>query len=75
MYPPGGPQQPYQPPPQPQPIYVVDVAANAARRQRRRSFHLIMTLITCGLWAPIWIWSEITKGRSLWGVITREPPR
>jgi hypothetical protein len=52
----------YAPPPQPvfQSPYVV------VNRGSDHTFHLLMTLFTCGLWAPVWIVMEIvsaSKGR------------
>ncbi|WP_342802100.1 hypothetical protein [Nocardia sp. No.11] len=57
----GFPPQPmYQPVPQAVPV--VNVTQNnmgggyvALRRGPNHGLHLVLTLITCGLWAPVWI--------------------
>ncbi|APE36860.1 hypothetical protein BOX37_26305 [Nocardia mangyaensis] len=54
------PQPIYQPVPQAVPV--VNVTQNnvgggylAVRRGPNHGLHLVLTLITCGLWAPVWI--------------------
>jgi hypothetical protein len=67
---PPAPQQPYPgpmppPPPQPQIVYVQVPEQAGGRRQRKQvsrgkvgasghSVHLILTVCTCGAWAPVW---------------------
>lgn len=52
-------QQPYpqQPPPPPQVVYVQQPAPQVMRSRASggaHTVHLVLTVCTCGLWAPVW---------------------
>lgn len=46
-------EQPQYQAPQAQPVTVVNVSTE--RRGPNHLLHLVLTVITCGLWAPVWI--------------------
>jgi hypothetical protein len=45
-------QQPY---PQPQQINITQQVAGAGKSRTSHGLHLFLTIITAGLWAPVWI--------------------
>lgn len=55
-----GPSAAYPPayvhPPVPAELAAYSARVTKSKRRTSHAFHLIMTIITCGLWAPVWIW-------------------
>lgn len=70
-HPPAGyPHQPYPQQPPPPPPVSIAVASSASavgygpyRPGPNHGLHLVLTLVTCGLWAPVWIIDAIVRGR------------
>jgi predicted RNase H-like HicB family nuclease len=57
-------QMPYYPQPQMMQNVVVNASARVnGYRGVNHGFHALMTLLTCGLWAPIWIIVAVAGGR------------
>lgn len=55
------------PPQQPQPTRIV----TSVPVQTSHTFHLIMTLVTCGLWLPVWALVAILNSFSRRRHVTR----
>ncbi|MFC4602626.1 hypothetical protein [Rhodococcus kronopolitis] len=60
-YPPP-PQQAYPMYQQPVPVVNQTVVVNNAKSGCNHTLHLILTLVTCGLWLPVWILCAIVQG-------------
>ena len=51
------PTAPARPPAYPVPAYGPPVRyVTKSKRHTSHAFHLIMTIVTCGLWLPVWVW-------------------
>ena len=55
----------------PLPAVVPHKAVAWVPHQTHPTFHLIMTLITCGLWLPVWLVIAIVQGMTKRRVVTR----